>query len=274
MIYFLTFYTEGPEIDGCFDLSESANQIKNQLSKYFEEMFFFTKRTLKELPNSEDFCNEYEEVTEFKNSNKLGYFDFKPFLIDYILSIIPENSILLYHDSNFDKYPSYWRTDWENIESVCNTILNDNGSDFWVKYELGGCYVKNFVKTYTIDYFFPVESPENNIVKNSHLLNASQIILKNTQTTKDLINEWLEYSKNKDLLKPTPNPNPHPEAKMNGCVDQDILNCLIYRRILQKKINKNFPIYGFNWRSIRMDNYYSLRNEELISYLDNSKNLK
>ena len=82
------------------------------------------------------------------------------------------------------------------------------------------------------------------------------------------------YYCNKDLLKPTPNPNPHPEAKMIGGVDQDILNCLIYKRILQKKLNSNFPIYAFNWRAIRMDNYYLLKNKELVEYLDNSENTK
>jgi len=267
VIYFLTFYTEGENIDGCSDLTNSVRSIYDNLSVHFDDMFFFNKRKLKLLPNSEDFCNEHTEVSEhFPNAHKLGYYDFKPFIINHVLNQIPENSILLYQDSNFEKYPSYWHTDWPNIQNICEKLLTDNYSDYWLKFELHNCYVKNFVKTWTVDYFFS-DSTQNEIIKNSYLLNAGQIIIRNTQNSKELISEWLEYCKNKDLLKPTPNPNIHPETRIPGCVDQDIINCLIYKRILQGKLNPYFPQWGFNWRSIRLDNYFTLRNEQLISYL-------
>lgn len=271
MIYFLSFYTEGPTIDGCLDLNKNAVEVRSNLSKYFTEMFLYTKRTLKEIPGSENICNEYEEKTEFLNGNKLGYFDFKPFLISHVLNKIPENSLLIYHDLNFNKYPSYWHTDWDNIKSISEKLLNDNESDFWVKFELHNCFVKNFVKTYTIDYFFQ-DSIENNLVRNSHLFNAGQIIMRNTKNTRDFVSDWIKFCENKDLLKNTPNPNPDPESKMIGCQEQDIMNCLIYRLILDKKLKPEFPIYSFNWRSIRMDNYYTLKNERLINYLNDPKN--
>jgi hypothetical protein len=275
MIYFLSFYTEGIEIDGCLDLTDNAMKIKENLSKYFDGMFLFNKRTLKMIPGSEDVCNVYEEETNFLNGNKLGYFDFKPFIIGHVLSIIPENSILIYHDSNFDKYPTYWNTDWSNLELISNKILDDNKTDFWVKFELNPneyCLVKNFVKTYTVDYFFK-NIVEKNIINNSNLFNAGQIILRNTEKSRDLIKEWSHHCENKDLLKITPNPNPHPDLKMS-CQEQDVLNCVIYKQILDGKIPPEFPIYSFNWRSIRMSNYFSLKNTELINYLSNSKNLK
>jgi len=269
VIYFLTFYTEGQEIDGCFDLTREISTIKEKLGKYFTDMFFFNKRKLKNLPNSEEFCNVHSEKSDFSNAHKLGYYDFKPFIIDYILSILPEDSLLFYHDANFSKYTSYWETDWENIESISEKLLNDNSTDFYLKYELQNCYIKNFAKAWTVDYFFPTGTRENEIVNNSLLLNAGQIIFKNTENSRQLVSEWMEYCKNKDLLRSTPNPNPHPESKLSGCQEQDVLNCLIYKRILEGKLPKNFPIYGFYWRTIKWDQSYILENTELINYLNN-----
>ena len=73
-IYFLSFYTEGPEIDGGFNLTEKSLEIKQRLSPYFKEIFLYNKRTLKDIPDSEDICNYYEEELEMNpNANHIGY---------------------------------------------------------------------------------------------------------------------------------------------------------------------------------------------------------
>ena len=54
-IYLLSFYTEGPEIDGGYDLRKASIEIRERLSPHFTEVFLFNKRDLKNLPNSEDF---------------------------------------------------------------------------------------------------------------------------------------------------------------------------------------------------------------------------
>ena len=60
-MYFLSFCSEGPPHDEGFSLLETFNQIKENLSPFFEDIFVYTKRTLKLLPNSEDICNCYDE---------------------------------------------------------------------------------------------------------------------------------------------------------------------------------------------------------------------
>jgi len=49
-IYFLSFYTEGPKIDGGFDLTKKSLAIKERLSTYFKDILLYNKRTLKDLP--------------------------------------------------------------------------------------------------------------------------------------------------------------------------------------------------------------------------------
>jgi len=266
-MYFLSFYTEGPEVDGCYDLRQIKREVDKSISSYFEDMFIFNKRTIKELPDSDWVCNEWDEETDFKNGNKLGYFDFKPFLIDYVLSVLPEGSILLWHDINFNKYPSYWQTDWNNLEKLLIKLMDDNKSDYWLRFELNGCYVKNFVKNYTVDYIIDNEI-EQNVVKDSFLMNCGQMVFRNSPKSRELVKEWKELCKNKDLLKVSPNPKPHLESKLRGCQEQDILNCIIYKRILSRELNPNFPIYNFNWRTLRLDYSYVQSNNAIIDYLN------
>jgi hypothetical protein len=285
LMYFLSFYSEGEPYDQGFSLSKVAEEIKEKLSPYFDDIFLYTKRTLKNLPNSEDICNSYDEpLDQNANVQHFGYFDFKPFLIDYTLKNIPDNSLLLYHDGNFIKNQQYWQSDWENIKSLSENLLSENNTDVWFQMEREGCYVKSCVKEYTLDYFF-TES-EKNIVKNSHLINAARVLVRNTEFGRKFISEYLELCKNKNLIAKSPNHNPDPEFQWS-CGDQDVLNCLVYRYILNGKLPKTFPRFSFLYRVLRCenrpflwsgvnnDNYHftgisELKNKELLNYMENN----
>jgi len=252
-IYFLSFYTEGPEIDGGFDLREKSKEVKERLDPYFNEIFMYNKRDLKNIPGSDDICNSYpEELDMNPNAHHIGYFDFKGFIIDHTLSKIPENSILIYHDGNFEKNPQYFESDWPNIYSICNRLLDENRSDIFVQIERSEVFVKHHVKSYTIDKMFD-DPEENNLVRNSPLLNAARIIIRNTKFSRDFIKEYLELCMDKSLVSKSPNPNPDPDFKWS-CGDQDVLNCLIYRYIMDGKLHPSFPLYSFLYRVIRFEN--------------------
>ena len=284
-MYFLSFCSEGPPHDEGFSLLETSNQIKEKLSPFFEEIICYTKRTLKLLPGSEDICNCYDEpLDQNPNVHNFGYFDFKPFIIDYTLKNIPEGSLLLYHDGNFVKNQQYWQTDWENLNSICENMLSENSSDIWFQMEREGCYVKSCVKEYTLDYFFNEE--EKQAVKNSHLINAARVLVRNNDFGRQFISEYLDLCKNKDLISKSPNHNPDPEFQWS-CGDQDVLNCLVYRYILDGKLPRTFPRFSFLYRILRYenkpflwsgvnnDNYHftgisELKNTELLNYMENT----
>lgn len=290
MINLLGFYTQGDEVDGCFDLTECVKSIENNLNQYFDKIIFINKTELKKLPNSEDICNIYDEPLNYYNgmvinqhANKIGYFDFKPFIIDYALNnLIPDGEILLYHDLNFEKCQQYWESDWVNIRNICERVLVDNNTDFFCKFEHDGAFVRQFVKTHTIDQFFTNQT-ENTIVRNSKLFGAGQLVMRNTEFTRNLVSEWLNYCKDKKLIGPNPNLNADDKFQW-GCGDQDVLNCLIYKYILEGKLNSDFPKYSFKYRVFRMENrpfnwpgqnwnphptgVDYIRNTELINYIN------
>lgn len=280
-IYFVSFYTQGGD---CFDLTPVVKKVKDKLTPYFNDMFFYNREALKNLPNSEDICNYHPDPLDsryFPNAHKIGYLDWKPFIINHALTQIPEEAILLYHDVNFEKYPNYWQSDWDKIYEFCDDMMKENESDFWMKFELFDYYLKKSAKTYTIDFLFK-DLTQREIVKNCLQINAGQIIMRNTEKTRNFISEWLELCRDKRLISPIPNPEKHPEAEIHGCAEQDPMNCLIYKYIFEGKLPPTFPKYGLHYRVLRKDKIhftmgeincetgpYELKNHELINYLKN-----
>lgn len=275
-MHLLTFYSEGPNIDGGYDLTETNKKIIDKLNPYFKKIFSYNKKTLKELPDSKDICNSFEEqLDQNPNANHFGYFDFKPFIIQHTLSSLPENALLLYHDGNFEKNKQYWQNDWENIEKISEFLLEQNNSDIFVQIEREGVFVKNHVKDYVLNHFFNKEEKE--IIKNCYLINAARIILRNTEFSRNFIKEYLNYCKNKKLISKTPIGNIDPDFKWS-CGDQDILNCLIYRYILDGKLNASFPKFSFLYRVIRLENkpfmWYDKFHTTGLQYCQNNRLLQ
>lgn len=252
-IYLVTFSTEGEPHDKGFDLSECAKKIENDLSSFFKKVWCYTPRSLKDLPGSEKFCNEWPEPLDMNpNANNVGYFDFKSFLIDQTLAKIPEGSILVYHDGNFIKNQQYWHTDWENLNKICNDLLNSNMTDIFMQFEQSDILVKHHVKNYVLEAFIPDEN-ERRIVENCKLINAARIIVRNSDFSRKFIKDYMHFCLDKRLVAKTPVGNKNPDFKWS-CGDQDVLNALVYRYILDGKLIPEFPRYAFLYRVIRLDN--------------------
>jgi hypothetical protein len=275
-LYFLSLCTEGFPHDEGYDITKSAHEIKKYLSPYFEEIFIYTPRTLKEIPGSENFCNPQEgEFPLNPGLNKLGCGDFKSFLIDYTLSNIPENSVLIYHDCNFEKYVQYWQTDWRNLSEICNFFIDNNGGNLFIPFESSSdagivSKVKLHGKRFTTKVIVP-DDTERALVEDCHELASSRMIIRNTPVSRQFFKDYKDLCEDKDLLKKWPNPNPHPEYT-HSCPEQHIMNCLAYKYVLDGKLPPDFPKYQLNNRRLRLDPYLRvIYNDDLIRYVQNSK---
>ena len=251
-ISFLFFYSRGRDFDKGFDLSDTASKVESQLSSYFKKILPHNKQSLKLLPGSEEYCNEQStRMPQNPNAHSFGYFDFKTFLINAELQKLAKNEILFYHDGNFVKNPQYWETDWLNINKLLNFLLKSNKSSVWFQFERGGTKVREYVGEFALDYFF--SENEKRIVKRSHLINAARIVVKNDDIGRKFINEYLFYCSIKQLMSPSTNTSSDAKFKWS-CGDQDILNCLVYRWIIDGKLSILFPRYSFYYRVLRVEN--------------------
>ncbi len=234
-------------------MSECSAEIKEKLSPYFKEIFSHTPRSLKALPGSDHFCNEWPEPLDMNpNANAVGYFDFKSFLIDHTLKMIPEGSILIYHDGNFIKNQQYWHTDWPHIKQLCESLMLENQTDIFMQFEQSDILVKKHVKNHVLRTVFP-NDVERKLVEDSKLINAARIILRNTEFSRQFIRDYMSLCLDKSLVAKTPDLTPHPDFKWS-CGDQDVLNALVYRYILEGKLPPAFPRFTFLYRVIRLEN--------------------
>lgn len=270
-IYFLTFCTEGEPFDLGKNLSSNARKIKLLLTPFFDDVIIYTPRTLKECEGSENFCNLHEGGFSLNPGlNTIGCGDFKSFIIDKTLSEIDEGDLLMYHDCNFLKYPQYWQTDWEKIKETCELLLGSNKSDFFAPFESLMDGFPNIVRThgkrFTTDRII-LDPIESELVSWCYEIASSRIIIKNTQDSRDFFSEYLALCKRKDLLKLYPDPNPYPEFT-HSCPEQHVLNCLIYKWILDGKLDPSFPRYMFYNRKFRIDDNLMLyENYTLTKYM-------
>ncbi len=276
-IYFLTFCSEGEPYDRGKDLLQNVKKIKYLLSPFFDEVLVYTPRVLKACPGSENFCNfHHGDFPLNPGLNSLGCGDFKSFIIDKTLNEVEEGSYVFYHDCNFSKYTQYWQTDWSNIKNTISVLLKANNSDFFIPFEslLDGVpsLVRYHGKKYTTNKI--ISDPfEADLISRCYEIASSRIIIKNTKKSREFFAEYKELCLMKDLLTKEPNPDPYPEFT-HSCPEQHILNCLIYKHILEGKLDSMFPRYMFYNRKFRIDENLMLYENHLLTKYMSSKFIK
>jgi len=275
--YFLTFCSLGAPHDSGRDLSSNISNLKSLLSSYFDEIIVYSPSSLKECEGSEDFCNVLEGVFPLNpgiNANGCG--DFKSFIINKTLSEMSDGDILFYHDCNFEKYPQYWQTDWGFLRDSVELLLRENNSDIFIPFESEAFgkipKVRMHGKRYTTDAIIkdPVES---DIVSRCWEIASNRMMIRNSQFSRDFFAEYKELCGRKDLLMKYPNPNPYPQFT-HSCPEQHVLNCLIYKYILDGKLDPRFPRFSFPNRKFVLNSDVEVRvNSELSKYMQ-TKSIK
>lgn len=275
--YFLTFCSLGPPHDSGNDLSSNISNLKSLLSPYFDDIIVYSPSSLKDCEGSEDFCNVLDGFFPLNpgiNSNGCG--DFKSFIIDRTLSQMEENDILFYHDCNFQKYPQYWQTDWEFIKESIDLLLSENKSDIFIPFESEAFgeipKVRLHGKRYTTDAI--INDPmESDIVSRCWEIASNRMIIRNSQFSRDFFAEYKKLCERKDLLMKYPNPDPYPQFT-HSCPEQHVLNCLIYKYILDGKLDPSFPKFSFPNRKFVLNSDVEVRvNSELSKYMQ-TKSIK
>jgi hypothetical protein len=160
---------------------------QNKLKTHLESIGVTNQKhfTDNDLPIS--FINEYEEILSFKKG--YGYCIWKSFIIMQELRTIKENEILLYIDS----------TDLPEKSFFEDVINNFNDKDYFL---LNRGY--NHGQWTKRDTFVLMECDSSEF-HNHVQLEAGVVGLKNTNFNVELVQQWFEYSTNKNILTELPN---------------------------------------------------------------------
>ena len=272
-LHLITFYTEGPGFDNCFDLRIQEERMRILVEPFVDRYKSYSKRELKTLPNSEDICNEYsEQCKENKNFEKIGYCDFKFFLILYELEHnVAENDILIFHDSNIDKHIQYKDTDFTKLKEYCMALLKVSKADVFIPLE-GPVYfqigserhmrwdtvkIKHGIKTHSIKKILGCHTVPD-IIYEHPMLNNPRMIMRNTKFTREFFREASELIKQHDLFLDKPNNDNHPEWRW-CCIDQDIINLLMLKYKQDGKLPLMWPNLWFEHRILSEDTVHEYK---------------
>ena len=232
---FVSFYSEGAPHDGGHDLS-SYDTLSRGLLRNKCQIELYTPRKLRGL-GFDYAVKEYAErgcVTCNPNAEKLGFYAWKPLIMLLELEKMNDGDILLFHDMNIDKYPTY-RENFADIYSYSKRCLDDCGFDFFVSRENYTKRMFHHCKAMTIremggdhPYFYNFPQMIVNI-----------IFIRKSEASIALLKEWTEACKNERWLSGTPNENSH-QGFIHHCPEQGILGMLIAKWVAERK--HNIPI--------------------------------
>lgn len=263
---FVSFYSEGAPNDNGYNLSHYENLVKSLLGGKCN-YDFYTPKMLRNM-GYEYAVKEYDSlgcVTGNKTAHKLGFYAWKPLILWLALSKLKDGEILIFHDLNIDKYRAYNNNFKILIESA-EDCLRMCKHDFFVSRE--DLYKNTFhhCKTLTIKelgqdhpYFYNFPQVIVNIM-----------FFRKSQTTMNMLKEWMDACKVERWLAGSPNDSPH-QGFIHHCPEQGILCVLLAKWIKEGKYNipLNYPNVTFSHRQLNTRHLVDPADCKYLEYLFN-----
>lgn len=243
----VTFYTEGPPQDDCLPLTHVVEELRKLLKLHGGEvqLLSYTPRSLVEddfyrkhcCPSrSESGMEPYMEL--LPHAHKLGYYAWKPLVICKALSQVEPGAILLFMDANLQKYQDY-REGLQDLRKTCRKLLER--TDFFVPLEDPMWKrIQNHCKALTLELM----DANTFKVAFAPCICVNRILMRRTALVERLMQDWLHWCGQSDVICPIPNPKPHPLCLFHT-PEQAILAILVRKLVLQKQLPAGWPFYSY-----------------------------
>lgn len=242
IMHYIIFITEGTLYEDAYDLSECDEILKQLTQKYVDRYHVFRYHDL-DNPSEKKYIstapNNKRQIADYnKNSEKIAFFKWKPYIIYKYLSQLPPNHILVYRDSNIKKYKTYLRS-FETIKHECTQILHNVPQKLWFMHEnLGIKSIFHQKKILTNAFGIRV----NEFFLNHDLVNAATVVCKKTDWTMNFMKRWLDGCLNDDFINHEYIENEHFTYRWH-CNDQAVLNSVIVNMKQQNELDMLYPYY-------------------------------
>lgn len=250
--------------DGTHNLRKAALRLSNQAKnlKIFDEIIIGNLNFLKR-----NCFKEYQHNKKFiiENSRGMGYWIWKPILINWVLNNCHKNSIIFYADAGCE----FLAEGSESLRYYIKQVSKKNSLFFKLPYNEAQWSKMDLIKHRMIK----LKNPEN-----LNQIQATYFFLKNNKKIKELISKWyfIAFENNYSYLDDS-------KSKMKNSIyfkehrhDQSILSCLVHK----KKLNIDGYAYYFHPRLVSFSNspmrklfIHSFRNKTPISVLKKYKSV-
>ena len=241
--HMVLFHTKGPPYDKGVALARSCSELQKAFSSSIDEFHVYDPSCLSQnvvftriMSKSFGRFIHHEHLRGVNH----GFWFWKPYVIKETLNKLSHEELLFYQDCNIHRYPLLLNQNSdEETHGLIELLFQITGSDIIVPIENNILKLKHHCKKEA----FVKLNANHEFFWNYPLLNANRIILKKTELTTRLINEWYELCCDTDLLLP----ETEAESDLRWHThDQALLNILIRKYIFENKLPKHYP--GFYLR--------------------------
>jgi hypothetical protein len=189
------------------NLTEAAKKFHASFEKHVDFMHEYNSRMLynqdpimyHKLMYSVNgpFHHDYGETSIHERGKHIGYWTYKPFIINQQLSKLKDGEILFWHDVNVEKYP-YFHDFEKPLKPFLFQILQKVGADIFIPFERPDQLSQLHVKKRT----FEVLGEYNDKYLKWPHLNANRILIKKSNFTTAIVKEWMNACLDRTLNSP------------------------------------------------------------------------
>lgn len=256
------FYSEGPPNDNGKDLKYCRETLIN--NKSFDNIIFYTPKILKDL-GYEQYVKEYDvtDINSYYSSMcKIGLSVWKPLILLLELEKMNFGDILVYRDSDFNKYNTLLYN--ENIISTIDNILRIVNFDFFISREAECLKLGEYTKPIVIKEL----GQDDKFNKEFPLLQCNFIIIRKSKISIEFLNEWKDNCLIDKYIDGYLYNVFSDQFKNFSTNEQSICGTIIANWVKRRKYNIpiNYPIIGFHNRDISKIIYFN--NYDYLKYLD------
>jgi hypothetical protein len=243
--YFLSFYSQGPPYDNGEDMTESYKIHKEMVSPYFDHVHFYNAQELINDEETRFLMVEYKDIPSPRNvgSNLLGFNLWRSYTMKKCLAGANNGDIVVFRDGNALKYTDYLYG-LSEIQSTIDYVLELNDTDIFIAAEeYPYLKQKHYVKRELLEKY----GEYNDYYLETFLLNTSIIVVRKSDLSVKLINEWYDTCKENDreMLKTSCDlTRQHRDFRWHT-LGMSVLNVLIRKYIKNGEIPHCFPMLGY-----------------------------
>jgi len=259
-IHYITYLSNGGDIDKGMDLSHLKAPLTDIYSRYLDRVTIYDSHEVPYQYRKEHNLQEFESRAN-PGYHNLGFAAFKPYLI---LKTLEETDcdVVYWRDGNIIKYRNYLN----NIPEVRSTIehcLETSGTDIFMPIESWSINPKREMGMSCTSLMFERILGE---IKDEYIkypeINNGLIILKKTEYSKDLVKRWLDHMEFIDFFNNSI--ESHHENYIANSSDQSVLNVLILKEIKEGRLPQEFPFLYYVDRNFSIKGLHKIENVPYI----------
>lgn len=254
------FYSEGSPRDNALNLTKNKDLLIEKASENFDEVIGYTPLKLKELGFG-NYVKEYSNsglVSCNPGMSKIGFCAWRPLILLLELEKMKDEDILIYRDSNIEKYPTLG--EYNDIKNIAEKCLEICGFDFFIPHHSFPVKNRELTKTNVLrelgdDHPFSYEFPA---------LMCGFIVIRKNKIVIELLKEWLIACENESWI----NGEQYGELDSefdHSTPEQSILSVIIANWIRTRKysIPLCYPLISFEDKHI-----HKFKIHQDLSYLN------